>query len=313
VGKLIPDIRTFTFDYGSPFIGDFLRTNAYDFVFNFAAVKHVRSEKDPFSAVHLIQNNILKMGDFCEQIKAHIPRRFFTISTDKAANPTSLMGASKRFMEHMLFSLPHTLHVTSTRFANVAFSAGSLLEGWGNRIAKCQPLPVPTKTRRYFISHEEAAQICLLSALLIPSHHLTVPAFPQEKAFLLEDIAAQFVLKNGYTPVWFEDESEAIASCEGLMKENKWPVLKTALDTAGEKDCEEFVGSGENAIALEGLVGLRGIDQRDCVFPEAAFTQFTKLLQGPQVPKLDALVSCLRSAVPTYTPTLSEKSLDGRL
>ncbi|MBE3143110.1 MAG: polysaccharide biosynthesis protein, partial [Planctomycetes bacterium] len=175
------ELRLLPLDYGSPIMHRFLGDQEpYDMIMNFAAVKHVRSEKDIYSVLHMFETNVLKMYRFLQWASGcHGSVNFFSVSTDKAANPVNLMGASKRLMEHVMFSaLPYRhppTKVTSARFANVAFSNGSLLQSWINRLQKGQPIVVPAKTRRYFISSIEAGQLCLLAGCYCPNGFVLIP------------------------------------------------------------------------------------------------------------------------------------------
>lgn len=308
----IPEIRTFAFDYGSPFLISFLQEGKYDFIFHFAAVKHVRSEKDPYSLAHLIETNIFKAQNLVKALSSCSPQNFFAISTDKAANPTSLMGASKRFMELLLFTLPTSLQVTSTRFANVAFSQGSLLEGWLYRLQKQQPVPVPQATKRYFISHQEAAQICLLTACIAPSHHVTIPAFQKQQAVLLEEIAEKYIRFSGFEPVWFEEEEDAKKTGAHLILQGKWPLLRTPLDTAGEKTCEEFVSKDERPASLRDLSFLQGIPQ-GCQEMAPFIKQLRDAYREHSSPPKHVIEKIFQEANTCYTPSEKKQNLDDRL
>ncbi len=199
------DFQTHVFDYGSAMMRRFLDgIQAFDVVLNFAAVKHVRSEKDVYSLLHMLDVNVVRQARFKRWLaECGHAGRYFTVSTDKAANPASLMGASKRIMEDVAFDiLPAAFKmISSARFANVAFSNGSLLQSFIVRMEKRQPLAVPRATRRYFISHAEAADICLLASLATPSGHSMVPAFePAEHLLLLEDVAVRVLQACGDEP-----------------------------------------------------------------------------------------------------------------
>ena len=194
----VSDFRTLPLDFGSPIMQRFLTdAEPYDFVLNFAANKHVRTEKDVYSVLQLFNTNVVKTAHFLRWLaENNSARRFFCVSTDKAANPVNLMGASKRIMEHLVFSeeiiSTQNLEVTSARFANVAFSNGSLLESFLQRIQKRQPLAVPRNTRRYFVSLREAGQICLLAAICAPHGHIVIPKLdPKNDLQDLQSIAVK--------------------------------------------------------------------------------------------------------------------------
>ena len=251
-GLAVRDFRTLPLDFGSPAMRLFLRDQEpYDIVLNFAAIKHVRSEKDAFSMLQMFDTNFLKQARLLRWLREIDYRgRYFSVSTDKAANPSSFMGASKRLMEHVMFSGEAAegleAQVVSARFANVAFSNGSLLQSFQRRIEQEQPLAVPVDTRRYFVSMEEAGQLCTLACACAPQGHIVVPNLsPDENLILLEDVAKNFLGHINLRPQIFFDEVEARQSIERLRKEGAWPLLLTPLDTAGEKPYEEFVAAGE--------------------------------------------------------------------
>jgi FlaA1/EpsC-like NDP-sugar epimerase len=246
------EFRLLPIDYGSVATERLLQSEApYDVVLQFAAHKHVRSEKDVPSVIQMLDTNVIKMRRFTEWLKKYgHGKRHFAVSTDKAANPTSLMGASKRLMEHVLFSIggQHS-SVTSTRFANVAFSNGSLLQGFLYRLARRQPLAVPREVRRYFVSAREAAEICLLTAGVATPGCITFPRLdPNEHLKPLVDVAVLLLKELGLQPSFYEHEAKACAATEDELKRRAYPVLLTPLDTSGEKPYEEFVGTGETLI-----------------------------------------------------------------
>lgn len=253
----IPDLRTLPLDYGSAQFQSFVRHEGpYDLVLNFAAIKHVRSEKDSYSTLQMFDTNIMKQARLLQVLKSVGFRgRYFSVSTDKAANPTSLMGASKRVMEHVMFDgglgagLDGT--ITSARFANVAFSNGSLLQSFENRLRKDQPLAAPKDTRRYFVSLKESGQLCLLAATIAPHRHIAVPNLnPETSLFELQRIAEDFLTANGYAPRHYFDEGLACAAVAEDKASGRWPLLLTELSTSGEKPYEEFVAEGEARVAI---------------------------------------------------------------
>ncbi len=251
-GLAARDFRALPLDFASPIVERFLRdSKPYDLVMNFAAVKHVRSEKDVYSVLHMLDTNVVKHVDFIGWLGRYgHAGRYFAVSTDKAANPTSLMGASKRLMEDLVFAAPVAV-ATSARFANVAFSNGSLLQSFLLRLAKRQPLAVPRDTRRYFISAREAAQICLLAATATPGQHLLVPRFDSENDLRpLELIAVQTLQHFGFEPLFHDDVGLALRSVAEAMAQGRYPIVLTPLDTSGEKSYEEFMGEDESAVEI---------------------------------------------------------------
>lgn len=261
----IPDLRTLPLDYGSAAFRAFvLDSGPYDVVLNFAAIKHVRSEKDSFSTMQMFDTNIVKQAGLIRLLaKTGFTGRYFSVSTDKAANPTSMMGATKRVMEHVMFdpgvAASFAAIVTSARFANVAFSNGSLLQSFENRLAKGQALATPRETKRYFVSLEESGQLCLLAATTAPHGHIVVPRLdPETHLVEMQSIAEGFLNANGYAPKLYENEAAACQSVARDSAEGQWPLLVTPLDTSGEKPYEEFVAKGERLVDL-GYSALSGV------------------------------------------------------
>lgn len=253
----IKDFRTLPIDYGSNVTKQLLEQNEpYDIVLNFAAIKHVRSEKDQFSLLQMFDTNIVKQARFLKWLSVTSPNaRYFSVSTDKAANPVSFMGATKRIMEHVLFDqafgAQHQAAITSARFANVAFSNGSLLQSFENRFARREPLACPEGITRYFVSLEESGHICTLASLLTPSHHIAIPNLnPEEHLVPLRGVAEAFIRHHGYDPKPYDDEQDAKASLHEDMAKMQWPLIITRPDTAGEKPYEEFVAAGEQEIDI---------------------------------------------------------------
>lgn len=261
----VRDFQTLPLDYGSGAMRHFLGAQKpYDLVLNFAALKHVRSEKDPFSTLQIFDTNLVKQARFMGWLaEVGFEGRLFTVSTDKAANPSSMMGATKRAMEHVLFhssvaaALPGPK--SSARFANVAFSNGSLLQGFENRLARGEPLAAPRETRRYFVSLAESGEICALAAIHAPDQAIVIPKLdPREHLVLLQDVAERFLSHHGFSPVYYDDEKAACASVESERGVGRWPLLLTPLDTAGEKPYEEFMTEQEEAFEI-GLPNLRAV------------------------------------------------------
>jgi FlaA1/EpsC-like NDP-sugar epimerase len=250
------DFRTLPIDYGSPIMERFLREaeRPYEIVLNFAALKHVRSEKDIYSVLQMLDTNLVRHARFKHWLSKYGHGQvYFAVSTDKAANPTSVMGASKRLMEDLTFGLyaARAQRTTSARFANVSFSNGSLLDGFLRRLASRQPLAAPRDTRRYFVSQIEAGELCLIVALLAPDKHVAFPNLnPSAELQSLENIAVRVLEHFGLTPQLYEDEEDARRNLERLARTGRWPLLLTPLNTSGEKSYEEFIGDGETAVDI---------------------------------------------------------------
>lgn len=252
--SVVKDIITLPFDYGSAVSKLFFKDHGqFDHVLNFAALKHVRTEKNAYSALALINNNVLKPTRLMNWMADVSPKAsYFSVSTDKAANPVSFMGASKRLMEHAMFgsSVAERLQgrKVSARFANVAYSRGSLLESFAQRLQARVPLAAPVGISRYFISQEEAGSLCLLASILGGDNQILFPHLnPEENLIPVEMIARNFLEANGYEADIFtlDETDDAIAALDGLSEQRKWPLVLTPADTAGEKPFEEFVGDGE--------------------------------------------------------------------
>ena len=290
----------------------------FDVVLNFAALKHVRSEKDIYSILQMFDTNIVRHVRFKRWLADHRHgATYFAVSTDKAANPVSLMGASKRLMEDLIFDVAASScqSTTSARFANVAFSNGSLLQGFGYRLAKRQPLAVPRDTRRYFISHQEAGELCLLATCRIPDGHIAVPRVDATLQLqLLEDIACACLDYWGWRAERYVDEAQARNDVERLAREGRWPLLLTPLDTGGEKPFEEFVGTGESATDC-GLSNITAVRHVPCLTAEQKlFDQIARWVAEPDLAIAKSkFISAISEAVPNFRHSDSERNLDQRL
>lgn len=255
------DLRLTPLDFGSGAMRRLVHSEPpFDVVMHFAAVKHVRSEKDAYSILQMLETNVLKTARLLDWLCARHDRfRFFAVSTDKAANPVNLMGASKRIMENVIFKHEGTESVTSARFANVAFSDGSLLDGVLKRIALRQLVAVPSETRRYFVSATEAAQLCLLACVSIPTQHLLIPTLdPRVDLREVGAVVGDIVRAGGFKVRWYVDEEEARRALASELDHGCYPVLLTRPDTDGEKPFEEFIGDGEQEVDV-GIPGIRAV------------------------------------------------------
>ncbi len=264
---VVADFKALPLDFGSPLMGKFLtNSEPYDYVLNFAALKHVRSEKDVYSSMQILDTNVLKQFRLLRWLADRNCKNYFSVSTDKAANPVNLMGASKRIMEHVMFSNVVPLNglssITSARFANVAFSDGSILYSLLRRIEKRQPCVVPRGIRRFFITQKEAGIICLLGAFATPSKHILIPRLDQEKDLReLVPIAVGIIKHLGLNAQVFSNEAQAKEELTSMFDRGQYPLLVTEPDTTGEKPYEEFVGKGENAVEI-GFRDLEAVEYR---------------------------------------------------
>lgn len=324
---LADEILTLPFDYGGAPFRQWLaaQEKPYDYVLNFAALKHVRSEKDPYSILAMLETNVLKLIDLADGLEAlGAPKRLFCVSTDKAANPSSMMGATKRLMEHALFApnlaWTSNTQITSARFANVAMSNGSLLQSWLMRQAAGQPMACPEGCRRFFVSLGESGHLCTLAAFLGPDRSVIIPALdPAEHLVLLQDVATWYLDAKGLKPWFTHDEDEARNAVTACTKRGEWPVLLTPLDTAGEKPYEEFIGAGEN-VTRGDFVSLDHVGYLPPSDP-AAFLSFIEKLSGflsnrQNTPLTETVLKDAIAAVePAFAQShrASTKSLDARV
>jgi len=248
LGYIDGDFRTFAVDYGQPEYEALVAIHGpYDFVANLAALKHVRSERDPFTLMRLTRVNVLNTARSLEIAAGAGVHKYFAVSSDKAANPFNMMGASKRIMEMFLSSGSSRLPVSTARFANVAFSNGSLLDGFRYRLRKGQPLAAPNDVKRYFVTEEEAGRLCLLSIILGEDRDIFFPKAPEELHLVsFADIAQRFLRSQGYEPHLCQSEDEARAYLHDHPESDRWPLFIFSSDTTGEKPFEEFYTNTED-------------------------------------------------------------------
>ncbi|WP_282112402.1 UDP-N-acetylglucosamine 4,6-dehydratase [Maribacter stanieri] len=246
-GYIDGDFQTFALDIGSREYDAFIEADGkYDYVLNLSALKHVRSEKDPFTLMRMIEVNIFNTDKTIKQAIAKGSKKYFCVSTDKAANPVNMMGASKRIMEMFLMRNSAEIPISTARFANVAFSDGSLLHGFDQRIKKGQPIVAPNDIKRYFVIPKESGELCLMSCIFGDNRDIFFPKLDEGLHLIsFADIAVKYLRSQGYEPYLCENEQEARDLVKVLPKEGKWPCLFTGSDTTGEKDFEEFFTNSE--------------------------------------------------------------------
>lgn len=242
LGYIDGDFRTFALDIGSDIYDDFIQADGdYDYVLNLSALKHVRSEKDPFTLMRMIDVNVFNTDKTIVQAIEKKAKKYFCVSTDKAANPVNMMGASKRIMEMFLMRRSADIDISTARFANVAFSDGSLLHGFNQRIQKRQPLVAPNDIKRYFVIPKESGELCLMSAIFGESRDIFFPKLSEQLHLItFAEIAVKYLEQLGFEPFICNNEEEARTRIEELILQKKWPCLFTQSDTTGEKDFEEF-------------------------------------------------------------------------
>jgi FlaA1/EpsC-like NDP-sugar epimerase len=247
LGYIDGDFKTYVLNIGSWQFDAYTKDNSdFDYVLNLTALKHVRSEKDQFTLMNMIETNILNTIKTAQWSKKIGAKKYFAVSTDKAANPVNMMGASKRIMELYLNKESNDFNISTARFANVAFSDGSLPYGYNIRISKKQPIVAPSDVKRYFVTPEESGLICLFSAILGENRDIFFPQLGNEHLIKFTDIAIRFLEDKGYKPALIDSEDEARANINEYIKEGKWPCLFASSNTTGEKSFEEFYTENEN-------------------------------------------------------------------
>lgn len=245
LGYIDGEFKTFAIDCGGVEFEALVRSaGPYDYVLNLSALKHVRSERDSFTLMRMIEVNILNTVKTIDLTKDGL-KKYFCVSTDKAANPVNMMGASKRIMEMYLADRGQAVPISTARFANVAFSNGSLPDGFKKRFDQQQPLSAPSDILRYFVTPKEAGQLCLMSCLLGENGEIFFPNNNALKPISFSSIAKKYLENNGYQPVECASEEDARANVRPLLKQDKWPVYFSKSDTTGEKPCEEFYTDSE--------------------------------------------------------------------
>ena len=241
-GYIEGEFKTFALDIGSIEYDAFIKSDGkYDYVLNLSALKHVRSEEDPFTLMRMIDINIFNTDKTIKQSIENGTKKYFCVSTDKAANPINMMGASKRIMEMFFIRRSMDINISTARFANVAFSDGSLLHGFNQRIEKRQPIAAPSDIKRYFVTPQESGELCLMSCIFGENRDIFFPKLSESLHLIsFADIAIKYLNDKGFEPYLCETEDEARELIKTLPEQGKWPCLFTKSDTTGEKDFEEF-------------------------------------------------------------------------
>ncbi len=316
-GMYVPEeYRTYPLNFADPIFEHIFRSEkGFDIVANFSAHKHVRSEKDKYSVRALLENNVLKARKLLDLLSEFPPRHFFCVSTDKAANPVNIMGASKKIMEEMIMAYSSRFKVTTARFANVAFSNGSLLAGFIERLMKHQPLSSPNDVKRYFVSPEESGQICMLACILGQNREIFFPKLGEEQMMTFSSIADNFLQSLGYTAKYCTSEEEARKFAKDMPEESRvYPVYYFTSDTSGEKNFEEFYIPGEK-ICMERFRALGVIEEVKALpMPEINdfFEQLETTLHHPQTEKAD-IVRVMKKFIPNFEHIEKGKNLDQKM
>ena len=274
LGYIEGDFKTFALDIGSPEYDAFILSDGeYDYVLNLSALKHVRSEKDPYTLMRMIDVNILNTKKTIQQSIDKGVKKYFCVSTDKAANPVNMMGASKRIMEMFLLKKSQEIIISTARFANVAFSDGSLLHSFRERIEKRQPLVAPDDIKRYFVTSKESGELCLMSAILGENRDIFFPKLNKELNLItFAEIAVKYLKSIGLTAKICSTEEEARKFAMSLPNGDKWPLLLTTSDTTGEKEYEEFFTDKEN-LQLDTFESI-GVIKNKTVYDERLLKNF---------------------------------------
>lgn len=315
-GYIDGDFKTFALDVASIEYDAFWNADGkYDYVLNLSALKHVRSEKDPFTMMRMIDVNILNTIKTVKQATDNGVKKYFCVSTDKAANPANMMGASKRIMEMFLMHLSEKIAISTARFANVAFSDGSLLHGFNQRIQKKQPIVAPNDVKRYFVTPKESGELCLMSTIFGNNRDIFFPQLSESLHLItFSDIAVRYLKEIGYEPYLCKNEDEARELVHTLPAEGKWPCLFTASDTTGEKDFEEFYTDNEE-LDLTRFANL-GIIKNKPIYDEALLNHFTKSIaemkQNGKWSKED-LVTLFFEMIPNFDYVEKGKYLDAKM
>ena len=316
-GMYVPeDYRTYTLNYSDPIFERIFRENAgFDIVANFSAHKHVRSEKDKYSVQALIENNVTKAKKLMDLLCEFPPRHFFCVSTDKAANPVNIMGASKRIMEDLVMAYNKYFKVTTARFANVAFSNGSLPDGWIHRLQKKQPLAAPSDVKRYFVSPEESGQICMLACMLGRPGEVFFPKLGDDQMLSFSSICDDFIKAEGFKKVECQNDSEAkhYAALMGYDSES-YPVVYFKSDTTGEKAYEEFYVPGEK-IDMTRFKALGVVEQTARhAMPEVNnfFVKLESIFKQSNFTKAQ-IVEAIKEFIPNFEHEEKGKNLDQKM
>ena len=320
----VPDeFRCYTLNFADPiFERIFREEKGFDILANFSAHKHVRSEKDRYSVQALIENNDIKAKKLMDLLTVYPPKHFFCVSTDKAANPVNIMGASKRIMEDLVMAYNQYFKVTTARFANVAFSNGSLPDGWIHRLQKKQPLAAPSDVKRYFVSSEESGQICLLACILGRPGEVFFPKLGKDKMLTFSSICDDFVKANGFIKHECASDAEAKSFAAGidnsefsiLNSQLEYPTIYFKSDTTGEKAYEEFYVSGEKIdmqrfVAL-GVVELTNRHKMDEV--NNFFNQLESIFHRDDFTKKQ-VVDAIKEFIPNFDHEEKGKNLDQKM
>lgn len=315
-GYIDGDFQTFALDIGSTEYDAFIKADGkFDYVLNLSALKHVRSEKDPFTLMRMIEVNIFNTEKTLQQAIDNGAKKYFCVSTDKAANPVNMMGASKRIMEMFLIRGSAQISISTARFANVAFSDGSLLFGFNQRIQKHQPIVTPNDIKRYFLTPEEAGELCLMSCIFGENRDIFFPKLSNLLHLVsFADIAVKYLNVLGYEPYICVNEEEARTLVKTLPQKKKWPCLFTKSDTTGEKEFEEFFTADEK-LDMQRFKNL-GIIKNELAFNNNKLSKFSSVILKYKNDKLwtkQQLLDLFIDIIPDFKHKETGKYLDTKM
>lgn len=310
------EYRTYTLNFADPiFARIFREEKGFDIVANFSAHKHVRSEKDKYSVQALIENNDIKAKKFMDLLCEFPPKHFFCVSTDKAANPVNIMGASKRIMEDMVMAYTSKFKVTTARFANVAFSNGSLPDGWLNRVKKKQPLAAPNDVKRYFVSLDESGQICMLACILGKNGEIFFPKLGEDQMLTFSSICNEYVKAIGCEKIECANDDEAKKFANNMSYDtNQYPVVYFKSDTTGEKAYEEFYVPGEklDMNRFQGIGIIEESEHRPMADIDTFFAEMEDIFANPSFTK-EEVVESIKRFIPNFEHEEKGKNLDQKM
>ncbi|MGR5557285.1 UDP-N-acetylglucosamine 4,6-dehydratase [Vibrio fortis] len=315
-GYIDGDFQTFALDIGSIEYDAFIKTDGqYDYVLNLSALKHVRSEKDPYTLMRMIDVNVFNTDKTIQQSIDAGVKKYFCVSTDKAANPVNMMGASKRIMEMFLMRKSEEIAISTARFANVAFSDGSLLHGFNQRLLKNQPIVAPNDIKRYFVTPQESGELCLMSCIFGANRDIFFPKLSEALHLIsFADIAVKYLKQRGYEPHLCDSEDEARELAKTLPAQGKWPCLFTSSDTTGEKDFEEFFTDKET-LDMERFANL-GIIKNDPLYQQELLSLFEDTIgqmKSDRAWTKEQIVELFFTMIPDFGHKETGKYLDSKM
>lgn len=316
LGYIRGEFKTFAIDVGSvEYDAFYMEDGKYDYVLNLSALKHVRSEKDPYSLMRMFDVNVLNTDKTLEQAINSGVKKYFCVSTDKATNPVNMMGASKLIMEMFLMQKSMKVNVSTARFANVAFSDGSLLYGFNKRIEKMQPIVAPNDVRRYFLTKQEAGELCLMSCLFGENMDIFFPKLSESLHLIgFPEIASKYLNSKGYKPYLCKSEEEARKLTQKLPNKNEWPCYFSASDTTGEKEIEEFYTGKEklDLIRYQNMGVIKNNLESNGSDLENFKNQIAHLKRRGVWSRLD-LINIVNQTIPNFAHIESGKYLDEKM